>query len=149
MTPKRRREGVEMVKQTNANDMALIYIYETAEDGGKKKNAYEVHLDMELCDFGAYLNYYRYILTVIEECRTVISNEYETQLNHLLKYVGGEIEGSIWWRQIWEEREYEHRVKKDEQIAKKLLFLGGNKELTESVMEKYQMGDVMSGERMG
>eukprot|EP01083_Nonionella_stella_P073473 198693_1 len=149
MNEKRRREGVEMVKQTNANDMALIYIYETAEDGGKKKNAYEVHLDMELCDFGAYLNYYRYILTVIEECRTVISNEYETQLNHLLKYVGGEIEGSIWWRQIWEEREYEHRVKKDEQIAKKLLFLGGNKELTESVMEKYQMGDVMSGERMG
>merc|ERR1712228_265242 len=117
---------IKQCKITKNNTMPitpLIYVY----DGN------EVHIDLELCDFAEFVNYYRYILTVLEECKIKI-NKNETALHHFLKYVGGEIEGSIWNKMIWKERECQKRVKRDEQISKRLLFLRNQRQKSNNLM---------------
>lgn len=148
---------INKINEMNMIPLTLIYVYKTDEKfhyennvildndnmyqniNNKSKNEYEVYIDLELCEFGQYLNYYRYILTVLNEFELNIINKYKFELKKLLKYVGGEIEGSIWNRQIWEERENITRIKKDEQLSKKLLFCGNNKQLTQKLIDKYSI----------
>ncbi|ETO24866.1 hypothetical protein RFI_12289, partial [Reticulomyxa filosa] len=79
--------------------------------------------DEALCEFPCFLRHYRYLCSVVRYYKQVrCHGQVKKKLDFLLQYVESALEGSIWNRKLWQERETEQRLAQDHEITKQLLF---------------------------